>query len=336
MSLQLRQDVATVRLSPARAPELYAVDVVVDTSSSVQAATLLADDFSLDELESLARAELAELAERLPPEVRPELVTEAGALEQTVRRDDQIVAERAVRYLLSRCRGVVFPQPAPHQGRHDGQRTPMWTSTIEAHELPGDIPVVLAPAALLALIVHLDVMDDDEPCDGGYGAAVGPIVVRTTASPYPPHTSPADLVTPQELLVDEPLPPPQLRRLFRPESWSRPAGALIEDNLGSLMISCEAAGEAPPSYVVLEELVSVSTGSARARWLARAGIRTDGQQIASRTDLMLDFDPLRMLETCHGALSGVQVGVVGSPLAVERYGFAPFLLVSDRLVDLVG
>jgi hypothetical protein len=301
----------------------------------VESARLLANDFPLDELESLAREELTEFAERLPSQMWPEFVTEAGSLEQTVRRGDEVIARRTVRYIMSSCRGVIFPHDVRGSGRRDGQWSQLWTGTVEASELPHDLPAVLGPAALLALVMHLDAADDDGTFDRPARTPIGPIVVREMPSPYPPHTSPVDLLTSQQLQDDEPPPPSRLRGLFRPEWWSRPAGALIEDTLSSVLISCELAREAPARSVVIEEMVPVSSDLGSGRWLARATLRTNEDQLASRTDLALIVDPLRMVENCRGALSGVQVAVVGNPIAGERYGFAPFVLVSERLAELV-
>lgn len=341
MTLQLRQDIARVRLSLARAAELSAVDVIVHAASSTEPARLLADDFPLDELERLARAEHTALADRLPAPLRPGLVTEAGALEQTVREEGRLLARRAVRYIISSCRGVVFGNDVPATGGEQRHGPPPWTGTVEVGALRHDLPVVLAPAAVLALVMHLDAAEDGAPEAlppmRGRAAALGVVVVRETASPYPPHTSPVDLIGTRQLQHEEPTPPPsRLRGLFRPEWWSRPAGALVEDTVGSILVSCDMTGAAPALFVLIEELVPVSPRPGRGRWLARAALGTTGDRLASGHDLVLDIDPLRILHACCGALGGVQVAVVGNPLAGDRYGFAPFVLLSQRLTDLVG
>ncbi|HEU5270077.1 MAG TPA: hypothetical protein VFU36_09140 [Jatrophihabitans sp.] len=333
MSTRLRQQVGKVRLTGQAGAEASDVGVLVETPWPATPVRLLPGQFDLDRLTELADRELLAMTNRLPGVLLPYLVIETGAVEQAVHRDDEVLASRTVHYIISSCRGMVLSHGVPSKGYDLSLR--LWTGTVEPGGLPDGLPAVLAPAALLALVLHLDgnarAAETAERWTG-----IGPVLSRDTASPYPPHTSPLDLLAGRRQPAGLPPDSCRLRALFRPELWSRPAGSLVEDTLASVLVSCGMSSEVPERAVVIEELVPVSSSVASGRWLARVALCAGADRLASLTDLVLRLDPERVLATCRGALSGVQVAVVSSPFAEDRYGFAPWVLLAERLQALAG
>ncbi len=338
--IHFRQQVSVVRCAPGAPQEQAAFGVLVESArAGIQATLAPSQAAELTDLEVAATNEQEEYLPRLPAAIRPGLVTEAGYLEQTVIRGGAAIAARSVRYAMATCRGDIMSFRVTTQNGTLPRSAPPWTGIIDGNDLPMDLSMVLAPAAVLALVLHLEA--SGSPYSRRH-ALRGPdnsgIVIRDITSPYPPHTSPLDLPVKlplTELGLPDDLTP--MKALFRPERWSRPIESLQEDVTSSILVNYDLTAAEPERAVIIEELTPVTSQTGRGRWLARAALGgPDRNRRAVLADLPLKLDPLDVLQMVHGRLSGLRIGVVQDGLAGERYGFAPAVLTAGTIRDLRG
>ncbi|RLV04343.1 hypothetical protein CTZ27_10240 [Streptomyces griseocarneus] len=201
----------------------------------------------------------------------------------------------------------------------DGLRPPAalpWSRTAGPEDVHDDDPVVLGPAALLALLAGRE-----EAVGTGPAPAAG-------ASPYPPH----DLTPPHlpghtgeglaeagELLSD-------------PALWHVPHGtftAALRPTLPSVRLE---RGAAPRRALVLDSLVRHGrTSDGLPTWRAAFSVR-DGTGGAGRGTgpLIVRGDPAAVLRHALHACGAGRPALVRDPIARAAYAWAPPVLTSLR------
>lgn len=339
-TIHFRQQTSIVRSASGGLQEQATFGVLVESAlSGIQATLLPSHAADLADLELAAANELEEYLGRLPAAIRPLLATEAGYIEQTVIRGQTVVSARSVRYAMAMCRGNVMSLRVTAQNGIFPRAASPWIGIIDSNDLPMDLSMVLAPAAVLALVWHLEAAEPPysrwpelrAPANSG-------IVIRDITSPYPPHTSPLDLpvkLPRTELRLPDDL--TQTKSLFRPERWSRPIEPLKEDVTNSILVNYDLTAPKPERAVIIEELTPVTVQTGSGRWLARAALGGPGRnRKAVLADLPLELNPLNVLRMIHGRLSGLRLGVVQDGIAGERYGFAPAVLAAGTIRDVRG
>jgi hypothetical protein len=298
-------------------------------------------------LERRAAAGFAATAARLPEELRPWLAVETGEVRARLcgRGEERVLLAR--RYQMASCRGVVLGMRGRAGG---GPFAPPWTGTLPARDLPPDLPLVLAPSAVLALVSYaLEVT-------GGHiaaqSAAMPPqlTVLDTAASPYPPQHHPfAGNGAPspdRQLLaggrwcarrehaserVD-----PLFFLLTRPDRALRPLAAATHFNRRNLAVECGRAAPRPPRSVVVDS------------WRVRVGPRAgavpfhahltcamaDGARLAATEPVALDLDPWQVLARVLGGCGRSAPAIDEDPIEGDNYGRAPELVTDLTLADL--
>jgi hypothetical protein len=317
-------------------------------------------------LERQAAARAAETASGLPGELRRRLLVEVGevrsALETPETREtpeeaggeDRLLFAR--RYEVASCRGTVLgirDSPAGAGGSFpSGPFRSPWAGTMAAGELAAELPLVLGPSAVLALVSYaLEVAGDDA---ARQGPAEPPrlTVIDTASSPYPPQHHPFEGDgTPsadrplledgrwrdRELHAGEGV-DPLFFLLTRPDRALRPLAAATHFNRRNLEVRW--GGEAPaPAPAVLVDSWRVRVGP-------RAGIvpfhaelalvEADGTRWAVDAPVALALDPWEVLARVLGGCGPPAPAVDEDPIEGASYGNAPALATSLTLAELLA
>ncbi|MGW1072911.1 hypothetical protein [Streptomyces sp. NPDC002537] len=269
--------------------------------------------------ESLVRGARRELAEKGAVALNGDgLLVEAGSVTHEVSLNGvpSVVGHRP--YLLVRDGDHVIHL-------RDGTRPPAvlpWSRAVVPEVLRGDDPVLLGPAALLALLLaRQEETGTEEPADD-------------RPSPYPPHdlTLPAvpgrtgaDLAQAAELLSD-------------PVLWHVPHGTFA----GALRPAPRAAwpgrGPVPGRALVLDSLARHGRhADGRLTWRAAFSAR-DGSGGTGRgtSPLVVHGDPAELLGRVLHACGAGRPALVRDPIARESYARAPRVMTSLRADEVIA
>jgi hypothetical protein len=167
-------------------------------------------------------------------------------------------------------------------------------------------PLLLGPSASLAVAEEWS-LSPARP--GSTRLSLG----SAAKSPYPPHRSPLG-AAPLHAIAAEP---------FR---WSRPFAALDADRNAVLAVTCPHSVAAPDETTTIESLVPLVANGSAMEWLATL---SDGTVARIRASLPL------LLSSIAGATSAPVPGLIDDPVAGERYGYAPSLLTTLTLADVM-
>ena len=249
----------------------------------------------------------------LPPCRRGSLEVEAGVVEQ---RTGPGRAVRRRRYLLAVAGGrLVHLAPAARPA----PASP-WSGELHANSLSPDLPVLLGPSAVLALVELL--LEAGEPVPPPLRA------VRGTGSPYPPH----DAASGPDA-GDSPFP----ELMARPDLWGTPFGALPVDELGTLAIAGPAPAAPPDAAVVVDSLLPLTGDVRSGAWEASLTAVLGGVAMAVfPAEVVLRIDPAGLLASVEGTSGAPEPALRREPFRGDRFGTAPPLATRTRLGALRG
>ncbi|WP_144440796.1 hypothetical protein [Streptomyces roseifaciens] len=269
-----------------------------------------------------ARAVHRALRDRAAPALGEDgLLVETGRITTDVMCDGSRVALSTRTYLLVRDRDRVLHLK-------DGTGPPRslpWTSAAGPGDIrPGD-PVVLGPAALLALTAAAQ---EEDGTAGGPGSGC--------SSPYPPHDFPlrglvtatgrrqADLCRACELLAE-------------PDRWLVPHGTFGTGTRPPAAPGGRLPRTAfPGRALVLDSLTSCGrSADGRPEWLAAYCLVDGAEEARGRGLLWVRGAPAALLEEAGGACSPARPALARDPIGRESYAQAPCMttaLTAGRLI----
>jgi hypothetical protein len=295
------------------------------------------------------RRRLAETAAGLPEALRHQLVVEAGEVRSGLVRDGSERPLLARRYEMACCRDVVLG--IRELAQDGGGFASPWTGMLLHDELDTDLPVVLGPSAVLALVSYALEVAGGHVEAGGAARPPRLTIVDTAASPYPPQHHPfagdglpaldqpliadgrwQDRAARAGAAVD-----PLFFLLTRPERALRPLAASVHFNRRNLAVAGGRAVAEPTPAVRVES------------WRVRLGPRTgvvpfaaelsqtgrDGARLAVAAPVALELDPWQLLASVSGACGPPSPALDADPIDGDSYGTAPALATGVTLAELL-
>ena len=298
-------------------------------------------------MERAAARILEETAARLPEPLRDRLAVEVGEVCSLLRRNGTEVPLFARGYGMASCRGILLGLS------EDGAAAPFafpWTGTAAVEELSPDLPVVLAPSAVLALVSYALEVTGSDLDTRGRSESPGLTLLDTAASPYPPqhHLFKEDgAPSPDRPLIEEGRwcnrgqhtggdVDPLFFLLTRPDRALRPLAAATHFSRRNLAVRCSRTASTPAPAVIIES------------WRVRVGPRSgvvpfhadlsllgpEGGRLAVATTVALELDPWEVLARLRGASGPAAPAVDEDPIEGDGYGEAPPLVTDLLLADL--
>jgi hypothetical protein len=341
------------------------------------------------ELERRAAARAAETASGLPGELRRRLLVEVGEVRSVLEaqeryetretRETRQSRERAGggdrvlfarRYEVASCRGTVlgirdgpagsggsFLRSRARSAGSGGSPAPApfpspWAGTMATGDLAAELPLVLTPSAVLALVSYALEVAGDHVAREAPAELARLTVIDTASSPYPPQHHPFEGDgTPaadrplledgrwrdRELHAGEGV-DPLFFLLTRPDRALRPLAAATHFNRRNLEVRWGGEASAPAP--------AVSVDSWRVRVGPRAGIvpfhaelaqvEADGTRRAVEAPVALALDPWEVLARVLGECGPPAPAVDEDPIEGASYGTAPALATSLTLAELLA
>ncbi len=348
--LRTSREITAVRSVPGGGLLRTAIRLTVDsTREGALAIRFATPSQSLEGLEQAAISMRTELAARLPAALRPHLTAEVGAVRSTVSRDDAESEMDSRHYAMASWRGVVLGIGEPDTASFS---TP-WSSTVEVEQIDPELPVVLAPSAVLTLVSFALEVSGSHTETEGLTRPSGLMVTDTASSPYPPQHylfgGDGAIVPDRPLLEDgewcnreesvgggvDPI----FFLLTRPERALRPLAASSHFVRRNLAIRCseEAALDSSSVLSVDSWKVRVGPRSGVVPFDAEVSlIDSQGARLAGTVPLRLDFDPWRVLQRIRGACGPELPAVDEDPIEGDAYGLAPSLAMDLTVSELLG
>ncbi|HET9210880.1 MAG TPA: hypothetical protein VFR03_10810 [Thermoanaerobaculia bacterium] len=300
-------------------------------------------------LERAAAADLEATAGLLPEPLRGRLGVEVGEVCSRLRGDGGETPLFSRAYRLASCRGVVS---GLREGGESGAFAFPWTGTLDAGKIEPELPVILGPSAVLALVSYaLEVTGGHISVESG--AELPELTVRDTAgSPYPPQHHPfsgdGSPSPDRPLIVDgrwlnreedagdhvDPL----FYLLTRPDRALRPLAAATHFNRRNLEVACGRTAAAPREAVLVDSWrVRVGPRSGAVPFHAELSyVGPDGARLAVPQLVALRVDPWRLLDGVEGASGPARPAVDEDPIEGDAYGEAPPLVTGATLADLAA
>src|SRR4029077_9104727 len=281
---------------------------------------------------------------RLPAPLRGGLAVEAGegrSLLCSEAGEEPLVSRG---YRMASCRGVVLGI-----GEAGIPFEPCWTGIVEAGELDTELPIVLAPSAVLALVSYALEVAGSHPATGS-GTGMRITVVDTAASLYPPQHHPFEgdgTPSPDRPLITEGLRfdreeragedvDPLFFLLTRPDRALLPLAAATHFNRRNPVVRCDRPVPSPsPAILAGSWRVRVGPRSGPVPFhaeLSRTG--PDGERLAVTQPVALLLDPWQVLARIRGASGPAAPAVDEDPIEGDSYGEAPTLATDLTLADL--
>ena len=346
--LQTVREVVQARAPAASPPSSASLELTVEMAERGLDVRFAARRRRPAALERTAAGILAETAAGLPEALRDRLAVEVGEVRSHLAGEGAEVPLFVRDYCMATCRGVVLGM------RGAGAAGPFvspWHGIAALEELRPELPVVLAPSAVLALVCfalevtgsRVGAQDDAE--------ISGLTVLDTAASPYPPQHHPFEAdgkPSSDRPLIEEGRwhnrdehtggdVDPLFFLLTRPDRALRPLAAATHFNRRNLAVRCSRTARAPAPAILVESWrVRVGPRSGAVPFHADLSLLDGGgRRLAVAKVLGLQLDPWEILRRVQGACGPAASAVEEDPIEGDGYGEAPPLVTDLRLSDLL-
>jgi hypothetical protein len=291
----------------------------------------------------VSRLEVAALASRaaVPAPWRDGVTVEAGRVDQVVERGPDVLMRRGRSYVLITWRGAVLALSA----RLAPKPPAAWADAGLCDEILGDLPVVLGPSSLLALVEYCLGLVSGAPDAGAQ--ALNPLlsVVESAWCPYPPQSDPVGDCAgrgTRDLVVAGRIRAPRRRTswgslLIRPDLWSRPSATQALPDFGCRVVGVSARSRRPERAVVVHSLTALSAGPGVIDLEAGCALADRGA-VRRITDAArrVRLDPWRALSRVRGSLGKPRPALSADPISGDRFGMAPAVLTDMTAHEVFG
>ena len=194
-------------------------------------------------------------------------------------------------------------------------------SVISFQQVPGSLPVILGPSAILSLTLELREKPESQWCEN---ESENPIaVLETDISPYPPHCIPqaiAAMGVYGYVSCD-------------PETWTSPLLALPMQ-YGILIIQHRKNGALPQPALVLDSALPLGTGPDSYFECEFHVLGASSAIEKGESPIRIKTSPEKMLGAAVASVRPPEPGVVCDPILGNRYGRAATMVTELKAHDL--